>query len=152
MRVRRSRRVPPYKWRDDNPYIPKGEVRYHWRTEIEIEVFEDAEIRQLDTNHHYPGQRFMLRVPMVDPETGGDRDVDGDAAVLRIEMVGASVDHIFDITRPTVRGFVSKAELEAEKEYRAGIAYGYAEYDADERYQLDTEYVIEEWQVLRDVD
>lgn len=144
-KVRRVRYVPPYQVSDDNPYRDKSKpARKFWRTWKEIEVFENADLRQLDDQGDKPGNRFQLRVPMTDPETGRKTDADGDPALLRIEMVGATLD--IHMGAPVVKGFVSKQELEHEKAYRSGSLDDCL--SASDLYELDTEYVLEEWQVL----
>jgi hypothetical protein len=129
---------------DDNPYRDKSEPpRKFWRNTVEVETFEDADVRQLSDHGWAPGKQFQLRVPMKDPETGRDTDADGDPALLRIAMVGGELD--FRFGNPTFKGFVSFRELEHEKAYRSGDLDACLEsYDK----ASDNQFVIEEWQVL----
>lgn len=129
---------------EDNYGDPNRKPDTHWRNWVEVEVFEDAGLRQLSPHGYLPGMQFQLRVPMTDPETGGDCDADGDLALLRIIMVGAELD--IYTGQPTAKGFVAKSELAHEKAYRNGDLDGCLE--ADEM-TPDFEYVVEEWQVLR---
>jgi hypothetical protein len=146
MKVRRIRYGKPYEYAEYYGRDPETtEPKMFWRDWRVIAEYEDAIIRQLDQRHRHPGTSYQLRIPLTDPETGGDRDVDGDPAVLRVEMVGGDIDIVSGPDRLTIKGFVSQAEIEYEKAYRAG-SYG----DTMDSYAkgLDNRYVREEWMVV----
>jgi hypothetical protein len=139
-KVRRIRWVAPHEY-EYTSY--SGEKRKDWKDWIEVETFDSATIMQLD-NRRGPGDGFMLRVPMTDPETGGDTDADGDTSLLRIIMIGATMEIHGGFA---VKGFISLQELEHEKAYRNTDLNGCL--DANTLYELGTQYIVEEWQLTR---
>lgn len=145
MRIQRLRHCAPYQVEDDNPYIPEEQrPRMIWRTTRVVDTYDDVVVRQLGSSLQTPGLQFELRIPLPDPETGTDRDADGDLAVLRVAMVGATVD-LFGGSI-AFKGFVSKEDLLYEEEYRKGSLDGCL--STRERYDLAHEYVCEEWQQI----
>jgi hypothetical protein len=145
-KIRRIRYGPYHKVLNENPYRDQSkDPQYDHRNVTVINTYEEAFIRQLsrDGIGWNPGGAYQLCIPFPNLETGSMIDVDGDRAIIRVEMVGASVN-LFYHDSPSYKGFVSKENLVREEEYRKGNIF--SAYDKDQN--LDYEFVLEEWFVL----